>query len=506
MIADGDSPSDSDHGRLTGDQLPEDDQSSVVQERVLPDSHSETRRPVGAGPLWPPLPLAKRLNRNALTVAAALAGVTVLTVVVVTRPARVPPGAASGSTPATGEVGPPVAARPVFLDQPPREAQGADGSGASVTIGSPATPLGGPRHRAGEDGATGLPVPPSLQSGAGFSASFSGPEDPSATPDPQDGSAITTRDNSANGAAPRRQAYQAALTSPVMVPERESHSLVATAPPPGTEDGMAAGGASGNTRTRGLLPGNEPFAAGSSSPAVSGAGALNESLSSGSGAPMLVSTQSISPSNSGAAESAPSRSAYMMRAGTVIPGLLLTGINSDLPGEILGQTSRDVFDSRTEQTLLVPKGSHLIGSYDNRSVNTGRLIVAWTRLILPDGRSWSLPHLAATDEAGEVGLHDKVNHHYARVYGAALLTSVISAGVQLSQPQQSALYAAPSSRQVAAGALGQNLGDVALESTKRGLDTPPTVTIRPGQPFDVFLAGDIAFDGPYIAAPSSVGR
>jgi type IV secretion system protein VirB10 len=184
----------------------------------------------------------------------------------------------------------------------------------------------------------------------------------------------------------------------------------------------------------------------------------------------------------------------------------LTGINSDLPGEILGQTSRDVFDSRTEQTLLVPKGSHLIGSYDNRSVSTGRLIVAWTRLILPDGRSWSLPHLAATDETGEVGLHDQVNHHYARVYGAALLTSVISAGVQLSQPQQSALYAAPSSRQVAAGALGQNLGDVALESAKRGLDTPPTVTIRPGQPFDVFLAGDIVFDGPYIAAPLSVGR
>jgi type IV secretion system protein VirB10 len=195
-----------------------------------------------------------------------------------------------------------------------------------------------------------------------------------------------------------------------------------------------------------------------------------------------------------------------VRAGAVIPGLLLTGINSDLPGEILGQTSRDVFDSRTQQILLIPRGSRLIGSYDNRSANTGRLIVAWTRLILPDGRSLTLPHLAATDEHGQAGLHDEVNHHYGRVYGAALLTSVISAGVQLSQPQQSALYAAPSSRQVTAGALGQNLGDVALESAKRGLDTPPTITIRPGQPFEVFLAGDIRFDGPYAATPMSMGR
>jgi type IV secretory pathway VirB10-like protein len=505
MIASEDSTKDSDQTRLSDDQMPANDERSVVPDRVLPGSESEARSRVGASPLWPPLPLAKRLNRNALTVAAALAGVTVLTVVVVTRPARVPPGVAGGSGLAAGEVAPPVPARPVFLDQPPRGAQGADGSVASLTTGASATLPGETRHRAGEDGATGLPVPPPLQSGAGLSASVSGPEDPNSTPDSQDGSAMSARDRGTNGASPRRQAYQAALTSPVMVPERESHSMAATALPPSTEDGIAPGPPSGDTRTRGL-PSGEAFVAGSSSPPVSGTGGLNELVPSGSSAPMAVSTQSTSPSRSPAPESVPSGSAYTVRAGTVIPGLLLTGINSDLPGEILGQTSRDVFDSRTEQILLVPKGSHLIGAYDNRSVNTGRLIVAWTRLILPDGRSWSLPHLAATDETGEIGLHDKVNHHYARVYGAALLTSVISAGVQLSQPQQSALYAAPSSRQVAAGALGQNLGDIALESAKRGLDTPPTVTIRPGQPFDVFLAGDIVFDGPYIAAPFSVGR
>jgi type IV secretion system protein TrbI len=497
----------SDQTRLTGDQMPASDGSSDVPERISPDSENEATSHTGAGPLWPSFPLAKRLNRNALTVAAALAGVTVLTVVVVTRPARVPPGVVGGSTPAAGEVGPPVPARPVFLDQPPRQVQDTDRSGASVTTGSSAPPPGGARHRGGDDdGATGLPVPPPLQSSVGLSGSVSNPQDPAPSLEPQDGPAMSARAGGPNGVTPRRQAYQAALTSPVVVPDHESHIVAVTGAPLSPEDGTIPAAASGDTRARGLLPGNEAGATSSNSPAVSGAGVLNEFMPSSSSGPMAVGTQSISPSRSAAVESVAPGSAYTVRAGTVIPGLLLTGINSDLPGEILGQTSRDVFDSRTEQTLLVPKGSRLIGAYDNRSVNTGRLIVAWTRLILPDGRSWSLPHLAATDEAGQAGLHDKVNHHYARVYGAALLTSVISAGVQLSQPQQSALYAAPSSRQVAAGALGQNLGDVSLESAKRGFETPPTVTIRPGQPFDVFLAGDIVFDGPYVAAPLSVGR
>jgi type IV secretion system protein VirB10 len=193
-------------------------------------------------------------------------------------------------------------------------------------------------------------------------------------------------------------------------------------------------------------------------------------------------------------------SPYTVRAGTVIPGLLLTGVNSDLPGEVVGQISRNVYDSRTQQILLIPVGTRVIGAYDSRSAGTGRLIVAWTRLILPDGRSMTLPRLAAIDERGESGLHDQVDHHYGRVYGAALLTSLITAGVQLSQPQQTSLYAAPSSRQVAAGALGQTMGDVALENARRGLDIPPTIVIRPGQPFNVLLAGDLAFPSAYELA------
>jgi type IV secretory pathway VirB10-like protein len=504
MIVSGDSTNDSGQTDRANDQMLPVDNGSAAQDRGSHDSESGAPLHTGTGPLWPALPLARRLNRNALTVAAALAGITVLTVVVVTRPTHVPRGGPNGSALAAADAAPPVPARPVFLDQPPHEPQIGDRSSVNVITGSQSHASGGIGHQASGDGGTGLPVPPPLQGSADVGAIGPGPEDSIANAARPSGSMINTQSRGADGMTPRRQAYQAALTSPVMVPERESHDGEAPAPPI-TEAG-STGGASSDTRTRGSVPGNESPGVGSAFPPVSGTTALHEPLTSGSGIRIPVGAQSTTPAVSVATESDVSSSVYTVRAGSVIPGLLLTGINSDLPGEILGQTSRDLFDSRTEQTLLVPKGSRLIGSYDNRSVNTGRLIVAWTRLILPDGRSWSLPNLAATDEVGEMGLHDKVNHHYARVYGAALLTSVISAGVQLSQPQQSALYAAPSSRQVAAGALGQNLGDVALESAKRGLDTPPTVTIRPGQPFDVFLSGDIAFDGPYVAAPLSVGR
>jgi len=194
----------------------------------------------------------------------------------------------------------------------------------------------------------------------------------------------------------------------------------------------------------------------------------------------------------------PAGSPYTLRAGTVIPGLLLTGINSDLPGDLVAQVSRDVYDSRTQRLLLIPKGARLVGTYDNQAaVGEDRLLVAWTRLIFPDGRSLRLPGLALKDVQGQSGAKDQVDTHWRRAFGRALLLSAISAGVQLSQPQQTSPFAAPSAGQVAAGALGQELSNVALEILRRGMDVPPTITIRQGQPFNVFLNGDLVFDAPY---------
>jgi type IV secretory pathway VirB10-like protein len=485
-----------DETALTGDST-----DSPGQRLVGPstDGHGRSQ----SDPLWPPFPLAKRLNRNALTVAAALAGITVLTVVVVTRPARVSANATNGAA-GTVETGLPVPARPAFLDQPPRESpsglrdratSGSDGS----TGNSP-----NPRRAYADGAAAALPVPPPLPEDAqpepaGYTSDRGGSA--GAT---EYASVTTMRPPAGRGPTARSQSYQMALVSSVLVPDRQdgASSVVAATP---VSNPVGATNAGHESPAPEVSAGNDGPGRAPSSLATQSASDALQGGSPISGTSATGSARQLAESPAGTVPTPRGGSMFVVRAGTVIPGLLLTGINSDLPGEILGQTSLDVFDSRTERIRLIPRGSRLIGSYDNRSANTGRLIVAWTRLILPDGRSLALPHLAAADERGQVGLHDKVNHHYGRIYGAALLTSVISAGVQLSQPQQSALYAAPSSRQVAAGALGQNLGDVGLESAKRGLDTPPTITIRPGQPFNVFVADDIMFDGAYVAQPPLMG-
>ena len=194
----------------------------------------------------------------------------------------------------------------------------------------------------------------------------------------------------------------------------------------------------------------------------------------------------------------PAGSPYTLRAGTVIPALLLTGIISDLPGDLVAQVSRDVYDSRTQRLLLIPKGARLLGTYDNQvAAGEDRLLVAWTRLIFPDGRSLRLPGLALKDLQGQTGAKDQVNTHWRRVFGRALLLSAISAGVQLEPTAADEPLAPPSAGQVAASALGQELSNVALEILRRGMDAPPTITIRQGHPFTVFLNGDLVLDGPY---------
>jgi len=186
----------------------------------------------------------------------------------------------------------------------------------------------------------------------------------------------------------------------------------------------------------------------------------------------------------------------------VIPGVLLTAVTSELPGDCLGQVSRDVYDSKTQRILLIPKGSKLICRYDDQvAAGQGRLLVAWTRLLFPDGRSMTLPGLALKDAQGQTGAVGNVDNHTARVFGRALLLSAIGAGAQLSQPRQTSIFAAPTAGQIAAGAVGQELSNVALEILRRGLDQPPTVTIPQGAPFHVFLNGDLVFDAPFVPQP-----
>lgn len=192
-------------------------------------------------------------------------------------------------------------------------------------------------------------------------------------------------------------------------------------------------------------------------------------------------------------------SPYELHAGSVIPAVLLTGINADLPGTIVAQVRNDVFDSASGRFLLIPRGTRLVGTYDNRIVQgQRRVLVAWTRLLYPDGSSVDLLGMPGTDEAGYAGFGANVDEHLNKVFTSALLLSIIGAGAQLSQPQQSSsLYAAPSVGQTIAGAVGQQIGNTSIQLTQRQLEIPPTLEVPPGYLFNVLVDRDIVLTASY---------
>jgi len=119
-------------------------------------------------------------------------------------------------------------------------------------------------------------------------------------------------------------------------------------------------------------------------------------------------------------------SPYEVKAGAVIPAALITGVNSDLPGSLTAQVRENVYDTVTGNHLLIPQGTRLIGEYDSKiSFGQDRALVVWKRLIFPDGDSLNLDKMQGVDVAGYAGFHDKVNHHYMRIYGNALLLSLV---------------------------------------------------------------------------------
>jgi len=197
------------------------------------------------------------------------------------------------------------------------------------------------------------------------------------------------------------------------------------------------------------------------------------------------------------------RGRYEIVASSVIPAELITGIDSEQPGLISAAVRQDVYDSRTGRYLLIPKGSKLIGVYKN-DVQSGqtRILVAWERLIFPDTSSIDLHEQVGADTEGYSGLGGKVDNHFSSVLAAALLSSVISAGLQLSQPQQGATIstlAVPSTGQLLAGGVGQQISQIGSQIVQKQLDMQPTIHVPRGYPFVVIVDRDMVLPGPYGA-------
>jgi type IV secretion system protein VirB10 len=179
-----------------------------------------------------------------------------------------------------------------------------------------------------------------------------------------------------------------------------------------------------------------------------------------------------------------------LKTGSLIPATLLTGINSDLPGAITAQVSSHVYDTASGNTVVVPQGSRLFGQYDSQvTYGQSRVLAAWNRIVFPDGRSLNLDVMGGSDAAGQGGFADEVHRHYGRIFGSALLMSVMSAGIQLSQPQARA-FDNISAQQTIAANIGVQMGQTGMEVTRRNLNVQPTIVIRPGYRFQVIVNKD----------------
>ena len=183
-------------------------------------------------------------------------------------------------------------------------------------------------------------------------------------------------------------------------------------------------------------------------------------------------------------------SPYQVMAGTIIPAALVTGINSDLPGQVIANVTEAVYDTATGRFLLIPQGSRLIGRYDSQvSFGQRRVLLVWTRLILPDTSSISLDRLPGIDPAGYAGLEDGVDWHWDRILAGAALSTLLGVGAELAAPDRTG---SDSKIIIATRQSGQDtVNQVGQEITKRNVSIQPTLTIRPGFPMRVMVNKDL---------------
>jgi len=188
-------------------------------------------------------------------------------------------------------------------------------------------------------------------------------------------------------------------------------------------------------------------------------------------------------------------SPFVLQAGTIIPAALITGVRSDIPGPITAQVTEAVFDSPTGRVKLVPPGARLIGIYDSQiAFGQSRVVLVWTRLILPNGRSIVLERQQGADAGGYSGLEDEVDNHWAELFKAALLSSVLGVGAELGSGADTGSNTdiIQALRLSAANSLNQTGQQV----VRRNLNIQPTLTIRPGFRVNVMVNRDLVLE-PY---------
>ena len=182
----------------------------------------------------------------------------------------------------------------------------------------------------------------------------------------------------------------------------------------------------------------------------------------------------------------------VVQAGSVIPAAMLTGLRSDLPGQITAQVTEAVYDSPTGKMLLIPQGARLIGQYDAQvAFGQSRALLVWNRIVFPNGKSIVLERQPGADPAGYAGLEDEVDNHWGSLFKAALLSTILSVGSEAgtSNDENSLLSA------IRRGS-SDSISQTGRQVVGRSLNIQPTITVRPGFPVRVIVTRDLVLE-PY---------
>ena len=194
-------------------------------------------------------------------------------------------------------------------------------------------------------------------------------------------------------------------------------------------------------------------------------------------------------------------SPFQVMASTIISAAMVTGLNSDLPGQAIATVTEPVYDTVSGRTLLIPQGSRLLGTYDAQvSYGQSRVLLVWTRLIMPDGSSVVLDRLPGADTKGFVGLEDETDNHWGKLLAGAALSTLLGVGAELGSQnsglggtgQQTVVVATSRSAEESVNQVGQQV-------TRRNLNVQPTLTVRPGFPVRVIVNKDLVLR-PYAGA------
>jgi type IV secretion system protein VirB10 len=166
----------------------------------------------------------------------------------------------------------------------------------------------------------------------------------------------------------------------------------------------------------------------------------------------------------------------------------------------MGQVSENVWDTATGRYVLIPKGTRILGVYDSQvSFGQKRVLLVWNRLVFPNGTTLDIAGSPGIDQAGYSGLSGKVNEHWGTMVKSALLASVFVAGAEIVYDRDSQSNSENKSPRdaVAESAAGAIL-DMGTKLMNRAADIQPTITVRLGKKFGIFVQRDVVFPFPYF--------